>query len=51
MKKQQVCECCGQEDGRCPTCGSRHVPAVERGCENCVVVTNDRQLSLFQERV
>ena len=33
-----ICECCGQPDGMCPTCGLMHSPAIPNGCESCATV-------------
>lgn len=30
-----LCECCGQPGGTCRTCGARHIPCVDSGCERC----------------
>lgn len=42
----EICDCCGQPGGVCPSCGARHSPAVgHRSCELCI----DQELSIDQE--
>lgn len=31
-----LCQCCGQPGGVCPSCSSKHIPALIGGCESCV---------------
>lgn len=36
LPTEHVCECCGQPNGRCPNCGSHHMPGPDIDyCENC----------------